>query len=63
MPFSGKQADTNLFFQHGYLLRDRRLCDVEPVGGAMEIQLLGYSNEIGGDGGAQCFRAEYHRSA
>ena len=46
MPFSGKQADTNLFIQHGYLLRDRRLCDVEPVGGAMEIQLLSYGNEI-----------------
>jgi hypothetical protein len=37
---SRKQADAHLFFQPGYLFGERRLRDLQSMGGAPEIQLL-----------------------
>lgn len=41
-----KQTGAHLFFEAGYLFGDRRLRDLESIGGATEIQLLGHDNEV-----------------
>ena len=46
MPCPRKQADAYLLFQPGYLFGHRRLRDLESIGGATEIQLLGHDHEI-----------------
>ncbi len=46
MSFPRKQAGTHLLFEPCYLFGDRRLRDLEPIGGATEIQLLGHDDEV-----------------
>ena len=46
MPCPCKQADAHLLFEPGYLFGDRRLRDLESIGGATEIELLGHDHEI-----------------
>jgi hypothetical protein len=46
MPCPRKQADAYLLFEPGYLFGDRRLRDLESIGGATKIQLLGHDHEI-----------------
>jgi hypothetical protein len=46
MPCPRKQADAHLLFQPGCLFGDRRLRDLESIGGATEIQLLSHDHEI-----------------
>src|SRR6266481_4594498 len=46
MPCPRKQAGTHLLFEPCYLFGDRRLRDLEPIGGATEIQLLGHDDEV-----------------
>ncbi len=43
---SRKQADAHLFFQPGYLIGERRLRDLQSMGGAPEIQLLRSDDEV-----------------
>jgi hypothetical protein len=46
MSFSRKQADTHLLFEPRYLFGDRRLRDLQSMGRATEIQLLGCDYEV-----------------
>jgi hypothetical protein len=46
MPRPRKQADAHLLFEPDYLFGDRRLRNLESIGSATEIQLLGHDHEI-----------------
>jgi len=46
MSFPSKQTGAHLFFEACYLFGDRRPCDLESIGRATEIQLLGNDDEI-----------------
>jgi hypothetical protein len=46
MSFPRKQADAHLLFEPGYLFGERRLCDLQPIGSATEIQLLGRDHKV-----------------
>ena len=46
MSFPSKQTGAHLFFEACYLFGDRRLCDLESIRSASEIQLLGHDDEV-----------------
>jgi hypothetical protein len=46
MSFPRKQTDTHLLFEPRYLFGDRRLRDLQSMGRATEIQLLGCDYEV-----------------
>jgi hypothetical protein len=58
---SRKQADGHLFFQPGYLFGERRLRDLQSMGGAGDSAPPQRRRSIG-DAEAQHFRAEYHQA-
>jgi hypothetical protein len=62
MPCPRKRADAHLLFQPGCLFGDRRLRDLESIGGATEIQLLSHDHEISEVPKLNIFRAEYHQA-